>query len=120
MLKKICLVMGLLLISFLGLAQLPEIGARFWPERFWEAQLRLVRQEYHAAELTHQRALKSLQALNAADKTDFPPGYAGGQPAKGEMDPARQSLLVTIQRSVDDQTELAELIQRLENLKAAD
>lgn len=120
MIKKICLVVGLLLISILGLAQLPEIGAWFWPECFWEAQLRMVRKEYHEAELTHHGALKSLQALTYADKTEFPSGYAGGQPAKGGVDPVRQSLLVTIQRSVDDKAELAELIQRLENLKAAD
>jgi hypothetical protein len=109
---KVLLVASLLLVFVAGFLDLPEVGRRVSPERFWG--LNVLRMEWQLAKANMHlaRAEATLRALRLAAERGFPhfedvpkPGLAGLQSAVQRMEADR-----LYRKAVEE--EIADYLQR--------
>jgi hypothetical protein len=107
---------GLVLVSVLGLVQIPEVATRLFPEHFWEAQRTRTRRHLIRAEMYLGRTEATLEAFHSARKDGVP--HLSGFPPVTDLGLRRaiRKTLAAHRRYWEDRIEVEEMFERLKKL----
>ncbi len=114
---KILLAGGLLLILGQGLLQLPEVGARLYPEKFWDREVRRTQGFLQSTQENLQKEEATQEALLLIKANGFP---SGPRPTDSGLLQAMKRTEANRQKFMDRITELTVMRQRLERLRDGD
>jgi len=115
--RKLLLAAGLLLVLASGLVQLPEIGPRLLPERFWSRHLFEAQESVTLAEMRLDRVDATLTALAGAEKHGLPHLQEGRRPTAAGFAAAWRRTQALRQRRWEDAQEVQEVRQQLQSLR---
>lgn len=115
--RKLLLAAGLLLVLASGLVQLPEVGARLFPNRFWSEHLFWAQKSVTRAEMRLDLVDATLTALAGAEKQGLPHLQEGRLPTAAGFAAAWRRTRALRQRCWEDAQEGQEVRQQLQSLR---